>query len=235
MPFKDVHPDCALHTDNGFRAGIDIIGPVTYSPEGKVIETHSHGHIGANKLSVCNLAVHAIQGRGVMVDLEKHFGREKRYVSYGDLMKVMEEDNVIVEKGDLLFFHTGFAQSLIEMNGNPDPHVLHNTCCGLDGRDPDLLRWITDSGVAALISDNYAVEQLPARPPPGDAAGRPHASMPLHEHALFRVGINLGEIWQLTELAVWLREHNRNRFFVTCPGLNLPGAVGCPPCAVATV
>jgi len=29
--------------------------------------------------------------------------------------------------------------------------------------------------------------------------------MPLHEHCLFKNG--MGEIWYLTELARWLREH----------------------------
>ena len=62
-----------------------------------------------------------------------------------------------------------------------------------------------------------------------------HALMPLHEHCIFKNGIDLGEIWYLTELAGWLRAHARNRFLLTAPPLRLPGAVGSPAAPVATV
>jgi hypothetical protein len=63
----------------------------------------------------------------------------------------------------------------------------------------------------------------------------PHAAMPIHEHCIFKNGIHLGEMFWLGELARWLREHQRNRFLLTAPPLRLPGAVGSPPAAVATV
>jgi hypothetical protein len=64
---------------------------------------------------------------------------------------------------------------------------------------------------------------------------KPHASMPLHEHCIFKNGIHLGEIWYLTELSRWLREHQRSRFLLTAPPLRLPGAVGSPATPIATV
>ena len=102
---------------------------------------------------------------------------------------------------------------------------------GLDGRDEKLLQWVTDSGLACLISDNYAVELIPTSP----FKPMKHAAMPLHEHCIFKNGIHLGEMWYLTELARWLRAHQRNRFLLTAPPLRLPGAVGSPAVAVATV
>jgi hypothetical protein len=57
----------------------------------------------------------------------------------------------------------------------------------------------------------------------------------LHAHCLFRIGINLGEMWYLTELADWLRAHGRSRFLLTAPPLRLPGAVGSLATPVATV
>jgi hypothetical protein len=64
---------------------------------------------------------------------------------------------------------------------------------------------------------------------------KPAALMPLHEHCLFKNGIHLGEMWYLTELAGWLRNHGRNRFLLTAPPLRLPGAVGSPATPVGTV
>ena len=127
--------------------------------------------------------------------------------------------------------HTGFADLILELRKNPDPQLLHHTCSGLDGRDGKLLQWITDSGLAALIADNYAVEIIPQSP----FKPMQHAAMPLHEHCLFKNGIHLGEIWYLSELARWLRENGRNRFLLTAPPLRLPGAVGSPATPVATV
>ena len=103
--------------------------------------------------------------------------------------------------------------------------------CALDGHDRRLLAWIAESGLAALIADNNAVEERAARPAPGYQG----ALLPLHEHCLFKLGIHLGELWHLTPLADWLRTQSRCRFLLTAPPLRLPGAVGSPVTPVATV
>ena len=59
--------------------------------------------------------------------------------------------------------------------------------------------------------------------------------LPLHELCLFKLGIPLGELFLLSDLADWLREHGRSRFLFTAPPLRLPGAVGSPVTGVATV
>ena len=130
----------------------------------------------------------------------------------------------------MVLLHTGFDEVLLEMRKEPDPEVLHNSCAALNGRDPRLLDWITRSGLCALIADNYAVEVFPSVRHAGCCA-----ALPLHEHCLFKLGVNLGELWQLSPLARWLREHQRYRFLLTAPPLRLPGAVGSPATPVATV
>ena len=152
-------------------------------------------------------------------------------VSRDDLLRVMDQDKVIVEKGDMLLLHTGFSQAILDMKKEPDGEKLGTSYAVLDGRDDALLEWITDSGVASLIADNYGVEAVPSRPG-GTTA---HAGLPLHQHCLFKLGVNLGEMWYLTELAAWLRQHKRNRFLLTAPPLRLTGAVGSPATPIATV
>ncbi|HEX2691524.1 MAG TPA: cyclase family protein [Kofleriaceae bacterium] len=213
---------------NGFRAG-EHVRAAPGNPDAEPWARFEGSR--AEALGIQNLAEHGAQGRGVMVDLHAHFGRARTPIGYDALMRVMDHDKVVVEKGDLVCFYTGFADVILEMNQHPDAAVLHNICTGLDGRDDKLLAWISDSGVAALISDNYAVEIIPA----GPFQPIPHARMPLHEHCLFKNGIHLGELWYLTELARWLRAHGRTRFLLTAPPLRLPGAVGSPAVAVATV
>jgi kynurenine formamidase len=214
---------------NGYRAGRDIIGPAYYDAQGNM--TPCDEPQGARHLGVQNMAESCMQGRGVLIDLEAHFGRRGHLVTYDELAAVMRADNVVVEQGDFVLFRTGFAEMLLEMNKQPDRDTLMKGTVGLDGRDPKLQQWVTDNGAVALISDNFAVEGMPARPCMDDMC----ATLPLHAHCLFKLGCYLGEMFYLTELADWLRANNRNRFLFTGPPLRLPGAVGSPATPVATV
>ena len=213
---------------NGFRAGEDI-APAAESNNPEPWARYEGTR--AKALGIENLAEHGAQGRGVMIDLHAHFGRARHAVTYDELMRILEKDRVEVEKGDMVCFYTGFADVILELQRKPDAKLLHGTCTGLEGRDDKLLKWISDSGLACLLADNYAVELIPT----SLTKPRPHASMPLHEHCIFKNGIHLGEMWYFTELARWLREHRRNRFLLTAPPLRLPGAVGSPATPIATV
>ncbi len=218
---------------NGFRAGTDVVGPQDdhCAPAAGAPERLGAG-IGARRLGIENMAKTCVQGRGVLVDLLAHFGRARRLVGYDDLMRVMEADGVAVESADMLCLHTGWAQAILDMAGDPDPEVLHDSHCALDGRDERLLRWIEDSGIAVLIADNFAVEGFPY--PERSETGR-YPGLPIHQTCLFQLGIHLGELWYLSELAEWLRPRRRSRFLLTAPPLRLPGSFGSPATPVASV
>ncbi len=211
---------------NGYRAGQHVAGPVGAVAPGELPDPS-----GAHALGIEHMAEACVQGRAVMIDLHAHFGREHRHVGYDDLRRVMAADGVTVEPGDMVCLHTGFAQMLVEMNGRPDPHALEHSCAVLDGRDQRLLDWIASSELSVLIADNYAVEAHPA----GGCDAPRHSAVPLHELCLFKLGIHLAELWHLTPLALWLREHKRFRFLLTAPPLRLRGAIGSPVTPVATV
>jgi len=203
---------------NGYRAGEHVLG------------RDDHVQTGALKLSIDNFAARPIQGRGVLVDLHRHFGRDRKVINYDDWMAVLEKDNVVIEEGDILLIRTGFSELILEMDHHPDKEVLDNSCAALDGRDDRLLQWITDSGIAAICADNYAVENFH-----GEGSDTPCAALPLHQHCLFKLGLPLAELWYFAELAAWMEENNRNRCFLTAPPLRLPKAVGSPATPVATV
>ncbi len=190
------------------------------------------GSVGAHNLGVEHMAKACMQGRGVMIDLQAHFGQAHKPVGYDALMHILDTDGIEVEEGDLVCFHTGYAEGLIEDPRVQNPGVLSMNCAGLDGRDDELKQWITDSGVVALISDNRAVEFEYEGLPVGVKRG---PLLGIHELCLFKLGVHLGELWYLSELARWLREHKRHYFLLTAPPLYLPGAVGSPANAIATV
>ena len=215
---------------NGYRAGEDVLGPTDISDAGVVQGVAPRSTSRAKALGIELMAQKAVQGRGVLVDLRRAYGSGRTVVGYSELMRVLDNDKIVVEEGDILCLHTGFAEVVLSMERQPDAEVLHQTGAVLDGRDEKLLQWITDSNIAAIAADNYAVEAYPARQGPPCCA-----ALPLHEHCLFKLGIHLGELWHLTPLATYLGQQGRYRFLLTAPPLNLPGAIASPVTPVATV
>jgi kynurenine formamidase len=192
-----------------------------------------YGDLGAVALSVSEMATTGVQGRAVMIDLRHHFGDARTDVTWEMFERVMIEDAVTVEEGDIVCIHTGLGQLILDANGRLD-NSIKTSCAVLDGYDKRLLEWIADTGIAAIAADNLAVERsstLGADP----RLGHHGPQLPLHEHCLVKLGINLGELWYLTELAGWLREKQRSRFLLTAPPLRMPGAAGSPVTPVATV
>lgn len=204
---------------NGYRAYEHVGGP----PDS--------GDLGAKALGIENMASTGVQGRAVLVDLHAHFGDERVAVGYDTLMSVFDQDGIVVEPGDMFLFHTGWDDLILGMGGNPDAEKLHASGAVLDGFDPKLLQWITDSGVSIIASDNMGVEDSRGFGETQDGPSR----LPLHRHCLFRLGIHLGELWYLSELAAALRQRKRYRFLLTAPPLRMPGAVGSPVTPVATL
>lgn len=193
----------------------------------------TQGELGAIALSVAGMTETGVQGRGVLIDLRHHLGDERVEVGYDALAGIMKADGVRVEKGDIVCIYTGLGQLIRDAGGKPGPSIK-SACAVLDGYDKRLLEWIADNGLAAIACDNLAVERSSTL---GVDPRLPHRgpALPLHEHCLFKLGIHLGELWYLTELAAWLRENRRRRFLLTAPPLRLPGAAGSPVTPVATV
>jgi kynurenine formamidase len=173
-----------------------------------------------------------VQGRGVLLDLYREYGRAPAQVGYEALMRLMEAQQVSVEAGDFLCLYTGFGDLVLGMKKRPDLRVLQSSCAGLDGSDLRLQRWIADSGLVALCADNAAVESTAGM---AEGGAQRRALLPLHELCLFKLGIHLAELWYFGELAAWLKSHGRSRFLLTAPPLDLPGAVGSPVTPLATV
>jgi kynurenine formamidase len=210
--------DLTVPTDPA-RAGLASLADVDGADSGAA-STYDAGPV-----DISHLARHGVQGRAVLVDLEEHFGCSRRPVGYDGLRRAMDANGAAVEAGDILLLHTGFARTVLAGS------VPDDTSAGvaLDGTDPELHEWIRDSGVAAIAADNHALEVFPAV---GHRPGEP--VLPLHELCLFRLGIHLGELWWLSDLAEHLRGSGRTRFLLTAPPLYLPGASGSPVSPVAT-
>ena len=204
---------------NGYRAHAHVIGSSTgdITPQAK-------------KLGIETMAVTGVQGRGVLVDLFSVCGEERVAVGYDPFMRALEAQRVQPEAGDILCLYTGLGDLILNLGDQLTAARIHASCAALDGFDERLLRWIDESQIAAIAADNTGVENWTGNT---DAPGG--IALPLHHLCLFKLGVPLGELWYLSELAAWLKLHQRNRFLLTAPPLRLPGAVGSPVTPVATV
>ena len=169
----------------------------------------------------------------MLVDLRHHLGDDWRSRStWRRSQEVMAADGVVVEPGDMLLLHTGFATKVLEWDRQARPATaLHHRAAT---STPTTSRCSSGSPTRrsrALVADNYAVEGLLGK----DQDPSRHSFLPIHHLCLFKLGVPLGELWYLHELAAWLREHDRTRFLLTAPPLRLPGIVGSPLTPIATV
>ena len=99
---------------NGYRAGVDLVGP---DPDAA---GDGSGHrCFARHLGLEHMAATGVQGRGVLVDLAHHLGHEWRGVDLATLREIMAADDVVVEPGDMLLLHTGFATRSSNGTGIP--------------------------------------------------------------------------------------------------------------------
>ena len=110
---------------NGYAAGRDVVGPsdvrdagVPTAPGGATSTSAAHA------LGIEGMARTGVQGRGVMVDLRAHLGDARTLVGYDTLMRVLDADHVVVEPGDIVCLHTGFAEVVLGMRKQPDPATL---------------------------------------------------------------------------------------------------------------
>jgi kynurenine formamidase len=227
--------DGLCHIGSRFDADNDGIEEIVYYNGFRAEDLISSGDDGNSRalaLGVENMAVAALQGRGVLVNLHRVYGEQKVLIDYEQMMSVIDSQQIAIEPGDILCLYTGFGDLLLAMKRCPDVGRLRSSFADIDGRDERLLRWITDSNLAAICSDTQAIEIHPENDRRREGGG---SLLPLHQHCLFRLGIPLGELWYFQEIAEWLATHNRTSFLLTAPPLRLPGAVGSPVTPIGTV
>ena len=187
----------------------------------------------AGPLGIEHWAEHGIIGRGVMLDLVGYcraVGRDYDPFS-GEgiepelLEATAEHQGVTIESGDILCLHFGWMEQYFSIpEAERGSSSGRDTFAGLAGSEA-IARFLWDSGCAAVVCDNPAVEVSP-----GDAS---IGSM--HRRVIPTLGLALGELFDFRNLAEHCVTAQQWQFcFVAVPS-NVPGAVGSPGNAVAIV
>jgi kynurenine formamidase len=172
---------------------------------------------GARHLSIEHQAK-GIAGRGVLVDVARHRGVE--WLAAGEVITPVELDAALAAQGtelrggDVVAVRTGWRRKFLSdgdaaafMAGEPG---LGLACC----------EWLHTHDVAAVCSDNWAIEALP-----GELEGE---LLPVHMVLIRDMGMTLGEILDFEELAEDCAADGRYEFLLTAPPIKFRRAVGSP-------
>jgi len=202
--------------------------------------------VGTPDLGVQLLAEKAIAGRGVLLDAVAYFASIGEPLRFEEMTRLTPEHldriaahcGVTVRPGDIVLLRTGFAEEWVRRT----PRQRAERRGGATGLDQSeaILAWLWDHRIALMASDNGGLESFPVNPASGwidpdeppPPRGPSHNGM-LHRPLLALLGMVIGELWKLDELAADCAADGVHEFLVTAKPLNLVGGVGSPPNAIA--
>lgn len=159
-------------------------------------------------------------GRGVLIDVPRHAGRRwlapSAVVSASLVEETAAAQHVAFRKGDMVLIRTGHLGYWYTLQDDQARRTWYSDAPGLSG---DIVPWLHAQDISALAVDTSGVEVFPNERP----VDRPY---PVHHGALIDLGLTLGELWWLEELAEDCAADGIYEFFLSAPPLNIPGAVG---------
>ena len=171
---------------------------------------------GAHKVGI-DKTCSSYVSRGVVLDFARFHDVDvldpRHRIDGDELDEVARAQGVAIESGDILLLRTGVLADYAR-TGRWD--VYHGSHPGLHHR---AALWLHDREIAAVASDNGAVEGYDKSAPP---------AIPLHQLALRDMGLPLGETFNLEALAADCAADGIYECFLVAPALNITGAVGSP-------
>jgi kynurenine formamidase len=199
---------------------------------------------GNPELGIQAVARRGVVGRGLLIDVDAYrtsVGRPidqtvNEQIPVADLEAALVAQGSEIRPGDIVMIRTGWLQ-YFRRSGPPADGVLQSP--GLT-QSEETAAWIWDNRIAAAVSDNVALEAWPANNSTltieaetnGSMAKSSHTGM-LHRILIPLLGLTIGELWALDDLAAACRERGRYDVFLTAQPLNLLGGVGSPANALA--
>lgn len=173
---------------------------------------------GAKKLGIEHVRDKMV-GRGVLLDVARFKGVDSLDDGYAitiaDLKDTAAAQKVEIRKGDFVIVRTGHQERCLAKGdwsgyaGGGAPGFAFETCY-----------WIRETDIAAICSDTWGCE---VRPNETD-----EANQPWHWVVIPAIGISMGEIFYVKELAADCVADGVYEFFFCAPPMHLPGGAGSP-------
>ena len=205
----------------------DALGHVWY--DGKIWNGYdARSTVGSlDKDSVLPIAEKGVAGRGVLIDMAGHRGKQwldkGETFSHAALEAVASAQGVSIEPHDILCVRTGWLKYWYELNdkdtfydGFNEPGLTYTR---------ELVEWFQQREIPNLVTDTIANE-VTYEPDTGVA-------LPLHCALMRNLGVALTEIAWLDDLADACAGDGRWTFFYVAAPLKVVGGTGAPVNPVA--
>ena len=170
---------------------------------------------GSSVLSIEDIISKGPTGRGVLLDITAIRGRmlhANEEITPADLEAAEKRQNIRVGAGDILLLRTGWIQQF----------TVHRSAVNFWQGEPGIglscMEWLYKREVAAIAADNFGVEMM--------APGL--QTLACHCVLIRDMGMTLGEIFDLDELAADCEADGVWEFFFTSPPLKVEHGVGSP-------
>lgn len=178
---------------------------------------------GANRNSIDHV-VGRLVGRGVLLDVASVKGVPSltagEEITADDLTAAQRSQGVEVRRGDIVLVRTGWYRYFRDKKlgvayVSDKVPGLGVSCC----------EWLYEREVAAVAADNQAVEVKPSI----DVG----VALPVHMILIRDLGMTLGEMFDLEDLAIECAADGVYEFFFSGVGLKVSNAVGSPVSPIA--
>ena len=173
---------------------------------------------GAQKNAIDKIKDRAV-GRGVLLDVAKHVGVESldegMAITNDDLNETAESQGVEIKRGDFVIVRTGMMGKCLRAEnwggyaGGDAPGLAFETA-----------EWIHEKEIAAICTDTWGCEVRPNE--------TTEAQQPWHWVVIPMIGITMGEIFVVDDLADDCTADGIYEFFFCAPPLPITGGCGSP-------
>lgn len=189
-------------------------------------------------------------GRGVLADIGRWRDRQRRPLQYDqpdavypdELLDCLADQGTEVHEGDVLLVRFGWIEWYLRQDADARNRLADRASFRSAGFHPgeELVRTLWNLHVSALACDNPGVEIWPrgSHLDPEHAAealAEPHRIHEVFAHSMLlpMIGLPLGEMFFLDDLAADCAADGRYEFMFTSAPLHLRGGVASPPNALA--
>lgn len=203
---------------DGLSHGFDLDAKMYNGYDASLVDS-----FGAKRNGIQNYK-NKIMGRGVLLDIARFKKMDWLEPGYGitpeDLDQCAAKENVAVGEGDFVLIRTGQLADF-KTRGNWGDYVGGSA----PGLTIETLAWIHAKKIASIATDTWGVEVRPNQ--------IEDLSQPWHKVAIPSIGLLVGEIFDLEELAHDCANDNVYEFEFIAPVIPFTNAVGSPANPIA--
>lgn len=206
----------------------DALGHFGYAPDTFYNGTTIEDVVERGRNTIGHLSRHGVAARGVLLDLERVLRESGREYSPGaghafgpaELEAARERAGVTIRPGDTLMLRTGFIGWYGGLDEAERARIADRTQLRASGlaHTEAMARHLWDLHPWAIAADNPSLEVWPL-----DHAAESFPYGILHRILLGQLGIHIGELWWLDDLAAACAADGRYEFMLTSAPLNSRG------------